>query len=998
MNANEHISIRKDAELPLTQDYYRLRGEGIALIQQLGSRLWTDYNLHDPGITFLEALCYAITDLGYRSSFGVADLLAEFPNGDFVADDQAFFGARQILSTAPWTLNDYRKLLIDRDGVKNAWPVCSLCTCGPVIYIDCKNDRLTYTKPAPPENPKTHEVLPKGLYDVDIEFDRDERYGDLNSGKVSLTYSLLLDGASETLFLEVRFPSPGKFAGWEKENPHFSDLKHEDTALKAIRVKNISWRKDDTLPLSTEKLRSSLRGGLYVTMEADIRKAGSAQTHTLLLKNVPFRLVLLKDGVRKHLLNEHLEQIFEDLSDAGVLATYRNKLARAQHVLDLAQKTLHAHRNLTEDFCCVEAVEIEEMGICADIELTPEADIEQVLGEAYYLMGEYINPSVKFHTLAERLAEKPVDEIYDGPQLAHGFIDDADLEKSVLNRTLYASDIINLLMDIPGITAVKNFVLVRFDEEGNRKETHPWQLKVSPGRLPRLYTEGSKILLFKNGLPFLPDTPELMDTLHIVSGRNSRPKLRDYELDLPVPTGTPYALKEYFSVQHSLPQVYGVGEAGLPESAPPLRKAQASQLKAYLFFFEQLLADYLGQLDRLKNLFSINPVERTYYPVLLQNAQIKDIEDLYDSLDQLSLYEMTETRDAFLARRNRFLDHLLARFSESFSEYALLLYSSQTGKKTGAETLADIKSSFLKQYPYQSAYRAQAFDHTIHDNINLRKDLSGIQERVASLLGLKPSAGFFRYDIRLKSDRYTSELRLSGPDGMAFTALSDFSHENRHDTVRELNRVMTQLVRMAGDVTRYTVVSDAGKFTLNLGTPAVATQKDFGTQAAAEAARDAWVTFAQKELADERFLIIEHILLRPHAKTDALLQICVDPDCNFCGNEDPYSYRVTFVFDGESTRAKTDFEFRRFAERTIRSELPAHVLAKICWVKTGDYHAFETTYDQWLASGTEGERSSRLAALVTRFNGLKSIYPPPTLHDCVDGNDNNRVFLNQTQL
>lgn len=116
MNANEHISIRKDAELPLTQDYYRLRGEGIALIQQLGSRLWTDYNLHDPGITFLEALCYAITDLGYRSSFGVADLLAEFPNGDFVADDQAFFGARQILSTAPWTLNDYRKLLIDRDG------------------------------------------------------------------------------------------------------------------------------------------------------------------------------------------------------------------------------------------------------------------------------------------------------------------------------------------------------------------------------------------------------------------------------------------------------------------------------------------------------------------------------------------------------------------------------------------------------------------------------------------------------------------------------------------------------------------------------------------------------------------------------------------------------------------------------------------------------------------------------------------------------------------
>ena len=37
---------------------------------------WTDHNVHDPGITTLEMLGYALTDLGYRASFPIQDLLA----------------------------------------------------------------------------------------------------------------------------------------------------------------------------------------------------------------------------------------------------------------------------------------------------------------------------------------------------------------------------------------------------------------------------------------------------------------------------------------------------------------------------------------------------------------------------------------------------------------------------------------------------------------------------------------------------------------------------------------------------------------------------------------------------------------------------------------------------------------------------------------------------------------------------------------------------------
>ncbi len=39
-------------------DFSSLRQEGIALVQALSGGTWTDYNLHDPGVTILEALCY----------------------------------------------------------------------------------------------------------------------------------------------------------------------------------------------------------------------------------------------------------------------------------------------------------------------------------------------------------------------------------------------------------------------------------------------------------------------------------------------------------------------------------------------------------------------------------------------------------------------------------------------------------------------------------------------------------------------------------------------------------------------------------------------------------------------------------------------------------------------------------------------------------------------------------------------------------------------------
>ena len=102
-------------------DFDGLLAEAIAYCQANAGDIWTDYNEHDPGLTILEQLCYALTDLGLRSRYPVEDWLADARG--HLPRDTLFTGDR-ILSSAPITVGDYRKWLYSEvHGLKNAWLV-----------------------------------------------------------------------------------------------------------------------------------------------------------------------------------------------------------------------------------------------------------------------------------------------------------------------------------------------------------------------------------------------------------------------------------------------------------------------------------------------------------------------------------------------------------------------------------------------------------------------------------------------------------------------------------------------------------------------------------------------------------------------------------------------------------------------------------------------------------------------------------------------------------
>ncbi len=159
----EVMTISKIPHADLAFDYEGLRSKGIEHIRDTASAIWTDHNIHDPGITSLEILCYAITDLSYRGSYSIPDLLRRKDN-HAVDIIQSFLTAKKIFPNKALTINDYRKLLINIEGVKNVW----LRKRSRSLVADLTNKKLVFSVPA---GSTTSAVDIKGYYEVLLEFD-----------------------------------------------------------------------------------------------------------------------------------------------------------------------------------------------------------------------------------------------------------------------------------------------------------------------------------------------------------------------------------------------------------------------------------------------------------------------------------------------------------------------------------------------------------------------------------------------------------------------------------------------------------------------------------------------------------------------------------------------------------------------------------------------------------------------------------------------------------
>ncbi|KAG0187718.1 hypothetical protein DFQ28_005938 [Apophysomyces sp. BC1034] len=79
-------------------------------LTRYASKTWTDTAEHDPGVTLLQALAYGVSDLAYRHTLPLVDLLTEKEKPPIFPEK---FGPQWALTCTPITDDDYRRALLD---------------------------------------------------------------------------------------------------------------------------------------------------------------------------------------------------------------------------------------------------------------------------------------------------------------------------------------------------------------------------------------------------------------------------------------------------------------------------------------------------------------------------------------------------------------------------------------------------------------------------------------------------------------------------------------------------------------------------------------------------------------------------------------------------------------------------------------------------------------------------------------------------------------------
>ena len=557
-------------------------------------------------------------------------------------------------------------------------------------------------------------------------------------------------------------------------------------------------------------------------------------------------------------------------------------------ILDEAWKRLRSHRNLCEDFAGISILQQEQIALCAAIEIAPEENIEDVLTEMFINLRNFLSPPIRFYSFKE-LKEKgrSTEDIFEGRPILeknHGFIDTEEFEKREQLIELHVSDFYQVMLDTSGLRAITSLKIINYIDGAPQSAGAEWLLKLTNGFHPTISAELSKLVVLKDGVPFGFNIDNVIERVAARLTDQEKSMRQHDDLDLSAEEGKFIpGLGDYYSIQNDFPAIYGIKEGGLPKNASKKRKAQAYQLKAYLLFFDQLLAGYLSQLGRARSAFSLSPTGAVPLPpadlgtvpdlpLLIRGADplpegdpitgsdilyrfgatvlfpydganegpfykgyfffntptaresaLEQIQNAFENnefkivvlkdecgdfifeshfnlelpsghvdlalrgktsfktedaafreaeslaflgLQRENFKKVDRQKDAHytfeiayqprkyndfvqsisepgntaLHRRDRFLNHLLARFNEDFTEYALLAFAAGKDSNKSKEDLRDLvndKEQFLANYDRISRNRGKGFDHTNGQQLWGSDNVSGLETRAAGLMGIE---------------------------------------------------------------------------------------------------------------------------------------------------------------------------------------------------------------------------------------------------------------------
>lgn len=637
-----------------------------------------------------------------------------------------------------------------------------------------------------------------------------------------------------------------------------------------------------------------------------------------------------------------------------------------------------AHRVLGQDLAHVREVTPRPYYLRGEIDTCGDVDPAEVLARILFDCGEYLSSGMCARRLREVIAQGLTPEqVFDGPATANGHVTTRATAMDAGPVTV--SELIGVIQKIDGVRRIRSLAIVDGDfvpcaaivrdSASGSYPALPFPDDDAAIELLRLQPEqGIEYGVSEQVVPPAPawragnrllyDEARLELAKLVFEQRAFRTDEGHARVRFALPAGRHRALRAYYSVQHEFPAVYGIGRYGLPDSASAERKAQARQLQGFLYPLEQLMANYLQNLQDIPALFGAgNGDTRSYFDQYLDNAVLPGIGDLYDD-GPLPVPERVRKalarHDDYHDRKGRVYDYLLALYGAAFPQTALRRFNQYHPADTEA-WLLDAKRRLLAALVTLSAERGGGPDYTLP--LDAEGAVAPLAWRASILLGFD---GGERQRSLCPAWRGEPLPLAEDDDDTALTEPEQYEPAPRDWLLVPPPRPGAQaglaplglivpgmpvaLFRAGAVLANYRLARDGSGYALHV--QAGAAWRLLGHHGrrgdAVAAAHAAVAALAALNRECEGMHIVEHILLRPTVPRQDRMH---GPHFNPAF----YEARISVVLPRWTLRG-SDRGFRNFAEETVREHCPAHIQPAFLWLGPGDMAYFEAAQRDWRAA------------------------------------------------
>lgn len=665
---------------------------------------------------------------------------------------------------------------------------------------------------------------------------------------------------------------------------------------------------------------------------------------------------------------------------------------RAGALVEEVKRIYRGARNLCEDLDEVFVVDNCEYELCAQIEVGGAREPAAILAQIYFDCAQRIASSPVITTYDQVDADSiGLDRLFDGPRTDHGFFvgDEDDRRGEFSVSSLFAT-----VNRIPGVEQIRQLCLRRQGRDYYDQTEHIGDDEAIDLAVPASADE-IRVSLTTHGrvVPISISTLRARyDEIRFkyYASRSTAQKLS--MLYRPIEAGA-RQLQSYFSIQDQFPAIYGVNRFGVPESASAEVKGRVRQLKAYLLIFEQLLVNFLANLDSLDRLFSPQTESKTSYATQVLDAQqVADLDAVYPANPARVFRDITAAFDNFNERKGRLLDYLLALYGERFNQRSLRHFNYYYARNEVDDVILANKVAFLEAIVELGRDRGAAPDFSDHEVC----PVSGLARRAALLLdlaqppwltGASDEAGLElcsqqEYEARLggsealrlvdareiEAGDYGQPPQLPPEGGLPVRRLRD-----RLAAIAPLEQGLLSetLLREGIDMRRYRVGRDADgadyRLCFELERDRYWRLGQFDDEdAARRAANDLRQLLLQLNRLGEGVHTVEHLMLRPRGASAP------------AADADFYSFRVSAVLPAWTRRCRDD-DFRNLVCETLRLNAPAHLFIEFYWLEFGQMREFEKLYRSWLDCMREADADNcdRQARALVEFLQAMDASPGP---------------------